>query len=135
ARHWEARFRLGTVLAEQRRIPLYHAKGKRKRAVDLSNIAGWQESDAGRETRANAERERTLRTQRRDEQSVRFHHRIVDLRRISSPALRALRSPATFASNDRRDRLNDLVRLNFRRQRFRDNRQQRDGVLFCAEKN
>ena len=34
------------------RIPLHHAKGKRKPGVDLPNVSGRQKSEAARETRA-----------------------------------------------------------------------------------
>jgi hypothetical protein len=47
-------------LADRERIPLHHAKGKRKPGVDLPNVVGWQKSEAARETRANADRERTI---------------------------------------------------------------------------
>jgi hypothetical protein len=51
---------LGTVLADRERIPLHHPKGKRNQAVNLPNVSGRQKSEGARETRKNAERERTV---------------------------------------------------------------------------
>jgi hypothetical protein len=51
---------LGTILAERQRIPLHHAKGKRKPGVRLPNVGGRQEFETTRETRGNAKRERAV---------------------------------------------------------------------------
>jgi len=47
-------------LAKRERIPLDHPKRKGKRSVDLSDVAGRQKPEAAGETRANAERERSV---------------------------------------------------------------------------
>jgi TolB protein len=63
-----------------------------------------------------------LRTERCDQQSMRFHHRAVDLSDIRPGALRIFRSATAFAANYRRNLLNQFVCLYFRGQLFRNGR-------------
>ena len=138
---------MGTVLADRERIPLHHAEGERKPGVDLPDVARRQKSEAAGETRANAERERTVAEEavatglwpvRVDasqiteaahkagyivalltEQLPRFRKRLVDLAGISPSALRTLRTSAAFSADNRRDLLNQFVCLKIRRLRCR----------------
>src|SRR4030095_14944863 len=92
----------------------------------LSDVSGRQKSEATRETRANADRERTV----TDlicrasaplaflaEQFTRFRQRVRDLAGVLASALRVLRASAAFSAYNGRDLLDQFVRLKLRRQR------------------
>ena len=48
------------------------------------------------------------------QQLSRFRKRLIELARLFASALRAVRTPTAFSTNDWSDLLNQLVRLNFR---------------------
>src|SRR5439155_24767898 len=66
------------------------------------------------------------------EQAPGLSNQIVDLSAVSPSALSAFRTPAAFATNDRRDLLNNFVCLKFRSQRFRNNGQEGNIVILRA---
>src|SRR2546423_11944511 len=55
----------------------------------------------------------------------------VDLRSVLPGALRVIRPAAAFSANNRRDLLDQLVRLKLCRHFFRNRRNQRDTSIYC----
>src|SRR5947207_5594934 len=126
---------MGTDLAEQRRISLHPPEGKWKPAVALPHAAYGQEPDTARETCADAQCECAV-IARCDsaQQLLRLRQRFADFIGVRAAALCALRPTTTFATNDRRDLLNNLVGLKFQRQIFWNRNNQRDTPICHASK-
>src|SRR5439155_10062230 len=69
------------------------------------------------------------------EQAPGLSNQIVDLSWVSPAALRAFGATAAFAANDRRELLNNFVRLKFRSQLLRNNCDQRDVSVLRSRQN